>query len=349
MLLRCAETVYTTERRGKAAYKPVMSSHQSLSAGVSGDVPSEAASDKRVTAVTHNGVFHADDVFAVAALEILHPWLRLVRTRDEAVIATADYVVDVGGVYDPADNRFDHHQRGRAGARDNGVLYSSFGLVWKKFGPGVVEALGVRRDAAEHVAALVDEALVQGIDALDNGQGELLGAPGLVQPLSISHLISGTNPVWCEDASPKAFDDAFWLAASVARFVLEREVASAWAKVRAEERVLEAVRLSRGSRIILLLSGGMPWQETVVNHAPEAWFVVFQSPEGTWMAQCVPDALGSFGKRKALPEEWAGLRDAEFQARTGVKDGVFCHPGLFICGAASQEGALELALLAVER
>ena len=36
----------------------------------------------------------------------------MVRTRDPAVLADLDIIVDVGGVYDPETHRYDHHQRG---------------------------------------------------------------------------------------------------------------------------------------------------------------------------------------------------------------------------------------------
>ena len=44
----------------------------------------------------------------------LPPFLQLeiIRSRDPAVIDSADIVVDVGGTYEPEKNRFDHHQRG---------------------------------------------------------------------------------------------------------------------------------------------------------------------------------------------------------------------------------------------
>ena len=34
----------------------------------------------------------------------------LIRTRDPAKLAECSVVVDVGGVYDPAQQRYDHHQ-----------------------------------------------------------------------------------------------------------------------------------------------------------------------------------------------------------------------------------------------
>ena len=83
---------------------------------------------------THPGNFHADDVFAVAVLGLVHGPLEIVRTRDEAALAAADFRVDIGWRSDPATGDFDHHQRGGAGERPNGIRYASFGLVWRAFG-----------------------------------------------------------------------------------------------------------------------------------------------------------------------------------------------------------------------
>src|SRR3989338_10239311 len=96
--------------------------------------------------ITHNGSFHTDDIFAAATLSLLlekkgEPF-EIIRTRDEEIIKSADYVFDVGGIYEREKNRFDHHQPGGAGRRvlsgvegeKFGIEYSSFGLVWEKFG-----------------------------------------------------------------------------------------------------------------------------------------------------------------------------------------------------------------------
>ena len=93
--------------------------------------------------ITHNGSFHADDIFACATLSLVleraGEKFEVFRTRDEEIIKTGDYVFDVGGIYDADKNRFDHHQIGGAGKRENGIEYSSFGLVWKKFGKSICE------------------------------------------------------------------------------------------------------------------------------------------------------------------------------------------------------------------
>lgn len=57
----------------------------------------------------------------------------LKRTRDPAILNTCDIVVDVGGIYDEAAQRFDHHQRGFTEIFGHGFTtkLSSAGLVYK--------------------------------------------------------------------------------------------------------------------------------------------------------------------------------------------------------------------------
>jgi uncharacterized UPF0160 family protein len=92
---------------------------------------------KIINVVTHNGNFHPDEVFACATILI---WaqktknrIRITRSRDGKTIEKADLVIDVGGIYDEKIGRFDHHQRGGAGARKDKsglhIPYASFGLV----------------------------------------------------------------------------------------------------------------------------------------------------------------------------------------------------------------------------
>lgn len=45
----------------------------------------------------------------------------IVRSRDPAVLAEMDIVIDVGGVYDDATRRYDHHQREFTGVFGHGA------------------------------------------------------------------------------------------------------------------------------------------------------------------------------------------------------------------------------------
>ncbi len=78
--------------------------------------------------VTHNGLFHLDEIAAIALLAVFNKIkldeLNLIRTRDKVKIEQADIVLDVGGEYNSDYLRFDHHQM------DNCTL-STAGLVWQ--------------------------------------------------------------------------------------------------------------------------------------------------------------------------------------------------------------------------
>jgi uncharacterized UPF0160 family protein len=85
---------------------------------------------------THSGTFHCDEALAVFLLRLLPTYANaeLVRTRDQAQLDECTIVVDVGGVYDHAQLRYDHHQRGFAEnfGQDKFVTkLSSAGLVYK--------------------------------------------------------------------------------------------------------------------------------------------------------------------------------------------------------------------------
>ena len=299
---------------------------------------------------THNGNFQADDVFAVAALIILHSKATVMRTRNEIALAGCDIVVDVGGKYDHETWRYDHHQEGRAGARDNGILYSAFGLVWKHFGDEVVGAsmpTHLFNDVPpDFVANEVDRRFVQAVDALDNGQAFFEGGPVFdnMRGYSLSSAITSLNPTWAEGQD---YDGRFQIALNLAGALLKRVIAEAYAKVKAEEYVRGAIEIALDPRIIVL-GKGCPWQDIIINEAPGALYVVFPYEAGGWMCQCVPAALGSFEKRKALPEAWAGKRDEKFQQITDVSDGIFCHPARFVCGAQSEASAIRLAKMAAD-
>ncbi|CUB03298.1 MYG1 family protein [Marinomonas fungiae] len=281
---------------------------------------------------THNGNFHADDVFAVAALKHLFPSAELIRTRDLDVLAKADIVLDVGGVYDADKGRFDHHQRGGAGARENGIPFSSFGLMWQKYG------LQICGDDQE-IADAVDKNLVSAIDAIDCGHVD-----GPITGVSLSQTISMFNPTWEEHGD---YDACFEEAVTFASRVLARFIAAARGGVNAKSIVIEAIENAADPRVIVL-EQFTPWKTTVLNTSPDALFMIYPAQTGEWRIQTVPVELGSFEDRKKLPAPWAGLSGKELQDVTGLEDAMFCHNGMFIAGCKSFESTMRMAELALE-
>jgi uncharacterized UPF0160 family protein len=321
------------------------------------NVPRQAASvmspsNEPVLIATHSGGFHADDIVGVAVLQLLFPNSRLVRTRDAAKIAEADFAVDVGGVWDPATGRFDHHQKGFSGARESGVVYASAGLVWAAYGEHcVAQSVGkyVSEDQVKQIVAEIDDELMQHLDRADTGDAK--GAPGL---FGMSALLAQYNPSWLEEMSlEKDERDAqklrhFRAAVDVTRTLLERIIVEKASDAAAGNLVRNGQRHFDG-KVLMLGDGSMPWIKAVCRDMPEVAFVIYpDSSDQQWQLRTVPVEPESFVARADLPRAWAGLRDADLAAATGVADAAFCHNNVFIGGAYSLKGALRMAELALK-
>jgi uncharacterized UPF0160 family protein len=315
------------------------------------------------TIATHHGSFHADDVFGVGVLMGIFPSHILVRTRDQARVDAADFAVDVGGSWDPATGRFDHHQRGFDGARPAsqldgqavpGVGYASAGLVWTAHGAAYVrawaEAHGHNLDAhaVQDVVRSIDHSLVQYLDIVDTGQGDV--SRGI---FGLSSLLAQLNTHWMDergldgDTKARLQETRFHEAITITRKFLDHAISKKLAQIRSVETVRRAPRLL-GGRVLHLQEGGMPWTRVVVDEMPDVLFVIYPDSDGNqYQLKTVPVEADSFTARRDLPKSWAGLRDQELVVVTGVADSVFCHLNLFIGGARSLDGAVRLAELAL--
>jgi uncharacterized UPF0160 family protein len=278
-------------------------------------------------AITHNGDFHADDVFAAACLSIMHPGITFTRTRDAALFADADIVFDVGALYDPARGRFDHHQSGGAGKRENGVPYAAFGLVWKEYG----ERIAGSAEAAQRI----EERLVEPIDAVDNGVAVSSPVIDGIYAYTVVDVIGSFAP-----EEPYQFDEAFLSAVSFAEGLLRREVARAARHVRLEAELMQEVEKNQSAEILVL---ERHYPTRVLIGTPVVYVVFPDVANGRWVLRAVPANEHGFAVKAPLPEAWAGKRDQELSAVTGVPDAVFCHNGRFIAITVSKESAIALA------
>ena len=302
--------------------------------------------------VTHPGVFHADDAFAVAALRLAFPGIEVTRGIPSAndLADPNVVVVDIGGQFDEELSNYDHHQRGGAGCRTDGpdddlnAPYAASGLVWAS--QAVREAVcwavaGVcDYGTLNAVAGRVDLLLFRGIDAADCGKGRKQEKG---ESPSVSQIIAWLNPG--ASASSADRDAAFMRAVGIAEEILIAAVRNAKEWHDARNVVLAAPALQG----VLVLETFVPWNEHVFSRRDESdlLYVVFPSKRGGYMVQQVPKVAESFEGRLPLPEAWAGLRDGALAEVCGVVDAVFCHPGRFCGGAKSKGGAITMAHKAV--
>ncbi len=296
---------------------------------------------KKKIIITHNGTFHADDIFACATLGLLLDKqgyrYEIIRTRDEKIIKTGDYVVDVGGEYDPMQNRFDHHQIGGANTRENTIPYASFGLVWKEFG----EQLTGSTQATKRI----DENLAASIDATDNGISVTKSLFLDINAYGLHGIISAFLPSWKETEAID-INKTFIQFVSYSKILLSREIKKAQDLIEGEQKVAEIYKNTEDKRLIVMDSY-LPWKKELSKY-PEPLYLVSKGNDGNWNLSCVRNDLSSFVNRKDMPASWAGLRDEKLAQETGVPDAVFCHTKRFFCVAKSKEGALKLGKIALK-
>lgn len=323
-------------------------------------------------AVTHDATFHADDVFAGAVLTIACPDVEIARTRDAAQIAAADVAFDVGG------GRYDHHQPEGGGVRPNGVPYAAFGLIWRDYGPRAVERVLPTPPSAAECAAIVaevDRALAQPIDAADNGVSlhKVAMVPGWggdsdgpitqdfledvrvvpafdgVWPATLTTMVGWLRPTEAQHNAGVGDNLCYRFAVTVAQIILANAIAHAAATVAAQAEIERAITHRYGAPVVLFnaLMPAKCWYQAV-RERTDALYAVYPVSGGGWRCEGVPAFAGDIALRKPLPAAWAGLNSAALAELTGVGDATFAHRGRFIAGAASREGALALAYLAVK-
>jgi|GEM_PF-185793 len=296
---------------------------------------------------THDGKFHADDVFAVATLELVlgksQRRHHVVRTRDEKKLKQAKewsmtrddvFLVDIGDSYDADHNQFDHHQFGGAGERD-GVQYASFGLVWKKY--------GVRLCNDSTVVEQFDRAIVQAIDAPDNAQ-ELYTKTDLgLDPITLHTII---EQVYRQAESDDALgqDADFAHAVAFAKQLISKAIIKSVRSVEKEKLAGTLYEAAENKRMIVTeeyvgRNHFVKYEQTQLIVSPRTG-----DPNGEWGIATIPETRNGMHGRVTFPRSWWGLRSDELQKESGIAGAKFVHrSGDFIAVAYSRKSAVEMA------
>ncbi|KAL2609437.1 hypothetical protein R1flu_028010 [Riccia fluitans] len=317
---------------------------------------------------THNGTFHCDEALGCFMIRMTEKFgeAEIVRTRDQKILDTLDAVLDVGGVYNPEADRYDHHQRGFDQVFGHGFAtkLSSAGLVYKHYGEEIVaKELGLdpQHPDVQRVYLAVYKSFMEAIDAVDNGinQYDTNAPPKYANDTYLSARVGRLNPDWMDENSPEKEDQAFHQAMELAgKEFLDslRYYGRSWLPARSiVAESLAARKDAHESGEIMILKQFCPWkqhlfeleQEFQLN--PTVKYVVYQDERsGSWRVQAVAVSPGMFESRKALPVPWRGLRDEQLSKVAGIEGCVFVHMSGFIGGANSFQGTMEMARKALE-
>ena len=291
---------------------------------------------------THNGIFHCDEVVAIAILEIAHMNIGafVVRTRDYNELNEADIVVDIGG------GRFDHHITGFNVCRTTGEKYASAGLVWKDFAEKAIRNILTEEDISIEDAEIkaikeqIDGEVMIPVDMEDNGEK--------VSSHTFS-FIPKFLPSWMDVSN---YDDAFRRVEAIAFSILREIIKEKVVQVATKKEIKKRYDYINDG-ILEIPAQTMPWLEDVVSynqiHNNNVKFVIFPYPAGGWAAQSVPPSIEKkFNQLVSFPKEWAGGNEQTLPVISGVQDATFCHNGCFFVRAKTKEAIMEMCRSALQ-
>ena len=333
-------------------------------APITSALPEGALSTKLIG--THSGRFHCDEALACGLLlhTVQFSSSAILRTRVPDLLARADVVVDVGGVYDHSAARYDHHQATFSTmmetprAKYTTTKLSSAGLIYLHYGKALIADFCAKfaPETTADVDMLYDKMykeFVEHVDAIDNGVEQIEGGGEKRYhiPNTLASRVDVLGPRWNEevtdDSTNIAFREAMILATSEFYERLEY-LCMSWLPAR--RHVLEAfenAQKSENPQILILTTGGVPWKEHLFDIEREngvfgkSLYCVFPERTGEWKVIAVPEKIGGFSNRLPLP--WKGLRDGELDAASSVDGCIFVHASGFIGGNKTFEGVMAMA------
>lgn len=275
--------------------------------------------------VTHSGTMHADEVFATAFLDLYLEDIKVFRTN-----RVDDYNGDAL-VYDIGRGKYDHHQLD-ALKRDNGITYSSLGLLWKEFGRDFLKKYNFSN--IEEVWNGIDKDLIEGIDADDNGFFPKIECN--YKARTLPSIIKIFNPSY---DSFENESEQFLKAVKLAKMIFEEEIVYINGKVISDQKVTEIINSSDISKGYLYLDEYFPYEDAILNHplGDKILFVAFPSNRGGYAIKTVSKSAEDKTARRLFPLEWAGLQDSELENVSGIIGLRFCHTGRFIVNCSSLE------------
>ena len=227
----------------------------------------------KANCITHSGKFHVDDVISTIFVSKIMENVVLMRIP---IIQNRNLKNKI--VYDIGLGEFDHHQKNRNGQRENGIYYSSIGLLWKKFGKKYLEKLNVKY--IDKTFEYMDKELIQYIDASDNMQTEYL--ENKITP----EFVKLCNPEWNEDIPE---DEAFINALKVADEFWNIYIKHAIAEVEAIEIILDKIEKSK--KCYLIFDREMPYKKAIkIANSDKIKYMIFKSRREGYDIRAVTDS-----------------------------------------------------------
>jgi uncharacterized UPF0160 family protein len=235
------------------------------------------------TVITHNGVYHSDDLIATALLQYAcGNELRVIRTRDSSIL-NSHFTYDVGGM------AFDHHAIDDCRIEcDPSTCLSSLGKLWLTVG----RVLGLSQSSWK----MIDEQFIKPIDITDN--------TGKMNP--VNFLINAGRPAW---NSQDSVDDRFHEEVNNWELSLKRMVESYLLIDLADTVILKSAKESTDG--VVRLHSFVPSNNVELLISNGIHFITWPKGHGQWMIKSTDSS------RWRIPAEVGKMDGVTFVHKTG--------------------------------
>ncbi|KAI5147975.1 hypothetical protein ENBRE01_0035 [Enteropsectra breve] len=299
---------------------------------------------------THDGTFHYDEILATAVLLELWPKTPIIRTRDAEQLAKCNIVYDVGGVFDPQNNRFDHHQSSfvETYSEQYNIKLSSAGLIYKYFCDALFKkySFEASSEVREYVKDKIYREFFLFADALDNGY-EIFSD---IIPRTLASLVAGFNVYTNKDydKQQQLENDAFMDALKIVQRDLKNYMEKIFYDyVPAYEKVYNEIK-DLQTEIFITEQKYSPDVIFDVDKKlkKDLKFIIFKN-RNEFRILALPLKKGGFKTRVPLLHEWCGKRDAELVSVSNIPECIFVHATGFTGSNKTLEGALEMCKISL--
>lgn len=279
---------------------------------------------EEANAITHSGKFHIDDVFSTVFLINFFENIKLIRLPSLSdTQKNKDKII-----YDIGKGEFDHHQVD-ALKRKNGITYSSFGLLWKRYGRDFLKKINC--EDIEFAWNRFDEKFVITIDKIDNSQIE----KGTSKIYSVADIISRFNPEWnSKENENKAFKEAVYFA----NVIFNNEIRNILAIVEANKKLKQLYPKLKEKYIIL--DRYIPYKDFIIENDKNniVKFIIYPSKRYGYEVRTILD-------RELFPLKWHKLNQKQFYEKYKIDGMMYCHTNGKMLVAEDVKTAIEILKL----
>jgi uncharacterized UPF0160 family protein len=293
------------------------------------------------TVVTHSQQFHIDEVVAIALLDLyfLNGEYSVIRANrkdkiiEESKISKTCFVIDIGFEYDTDFLNFDHHQNSDSLCWNDGLPYSSCGLIWQ----WLKNTNKLESNLDMDVILRIEEKLIKKVDMHDNG----------ISIWKEGEFISLYNRKTDDQAIQ---DIQFLKAVGSAKDYIENLVINIKNDIKADKTILKYIKNSEYIDDIVIFGSNVPNGALRVLELTNKKLVIIPRTKNSWTIQSVPEIQNDpFSMKCPSPLSWRGLTDEFLSTKSGIPNMIFCHKNGYVTMLSGTiDDALKVANIIIE-